>query len=291
MTPPVWHVLLAAACAAVLLWGLHALAWWILVGLLSAARHLPALRGSRTWARARPLWAWLRLRHPRLYSVLAARVRPTPFTSLPLTLFVLGALYVLALLSGLTEEVVEKGAVLHFDRAVNASFGPWRDGPLIAAFLWITALGFGSTLTAVSVTATGFLWVDHRPRFILPLWVVLIGAEATTWAGKYLIARHRPEFIAAASATSPSFPSAHATGAMAVYGFLAYALVRELPGRRARFEVIFCTAVLIAAIGFSRIFLSVHYTTDVLAGILVGGFWLLVGFGLSEWRRGGSSDA
>jgi membrane-associated phospholipid phosphatase len=56
---------------------------------------------------------------------------------------------------------------------------------------------------------------------------------------------------------------------MALYGFLAYALTRNLPGRRERFEVAFWTAVLIAAIGFSRIFLSLHYTTDVLAGSMV----------------------
>ena len=198
---------------------------------------------------------------------------------------VVSALYIGALLSGLTEEVVEAGGVLRLDQAINAAFAPWRQPLLVAAFLWITALGTGSALTAVALTATGFLWADRRPRFIVPLWVTFVGAQATTWAGKFAVARHRPGFIDAVQAASPAFPSAHATGSMAVYGFVAYALARDRSRREQRFEVIFGVGVVIAMIGFSRIFLSLHYTTDVAAGFMVGGFWLLVGFGLSEHGR------
>ncbi len=277
MTLPIWQALLLLASVALLIWGLHA--------LISTVHRLPMLRETRTWARVRPVQAWLRLRHPRLYATLAARLRPKPFTGLPLTLLVLGALYVAALLGGLTEEVLEAGAVLRFDQAVNAAFGPWRVRPLIGILLWITALGAGPALAAVAAVATAFLWADRRPGFILPLWVAFLGAQVTTWSGKFIIARHRPDFIQAVSEASPSFPSGHATASMALYGFLAYALVRDLPGRRERFEVAFWVAVLVLAIGFSRIFLSLHYMTDVAAGFMVGAFWLLVGFAVSEWTR------
>jgi undecaprenyl-diphosphatase len=72
-----------------------------------------------------------------------------------------------------------------------------------------------------------------------------------------------------------------------LYGFLAYAIARGLQplGGRAQFEVVFWATLLILFIGFSRLFLGVHYLSDVLAGLLVGGFWLLVGFALSEWGR------
>jgi membrane-associated phospholipid phosphatase len=285
MTLLTWQALLLLAAAALLVWGLHALAWRLLHVLISAADRLPLLQQTRAWARVRPLQAWLRLRHPRLYAILAARLRPKPFTGLPLTLLVFGALYVAALLGGLAGEVLEAGAVLRFDQAVNAAFGPWRVRPLVGILLWITALGAGPALTAVATLATAFLWADRRPGFILPLWVAFVGAQATTWSGKFIIARHRPDFIQAVSEASPSFPSGHATASMALYGFLAYALVRDLPGRRERFEVAFWVAVLVLAIGFSRIFLSLHYTTDVAAGFMVGAFWLLVGFAVSEWTR------
>lgn len=282
MTLPVWQVLLLLAGVALLVRGLHALAWRLLHVLISATGRLALLRQTRAWARVRPLQAWLRLRHPRLYGVLAPRLRPRPFTGLPLTLLVLGAFYVAALLGGLTEAVLEGGVVLRFDQAVNAAFGPWRVEPLVGILLWITAFGAGPALTAVSAVTTAFLWADRRRGFILPLWVAFLGAQATTWPGKFIVARHRPDFIEAVSEASPSFPSGHATASMALYGFLAYALVRDLPGRRERFEVTFWVAVLILAIGFSRIFLSMHYTTDVAAGFMVGAFWLLVGFAMSE---------
>lgn len=122
----------------------------------------------------------------------------------------------------------------------------------------------------------------------------LLGAQITTWAGKFAIARRRSDSTQAVSETSPSLPSGHATASMALYGFLAYALVRDLPGRRERFEVTFWIAMLIATVGFSRSSLSVHsahYATDVPSGFMVGVFWLLVGFAVSEWFREGRNDA
>ena len=285
MTLPIWKALLLVTTTALLIWGLHAFAWRVLHLLISAVGRSPMLGTTPAWAPVCPIEAWLHLRHPRLHAILAARLRPSPFTGLPLTLFVLGAFYVAALLGGLTAEVLEAGSVLHFDQAVNAAFDPWRVRPLVGAFLWITALGAGPALTAVAFVATAFLWADRRQAFILPLWVAFLGAQAATWSGKFIIARQRPDFIQGVTEASPSFPSGHATASMAIYGFLAYALVRDLPGQRERFEVVFWVALLVLAIGFSRVFLSLHYTTDVAAGFLVGAFWLLAGFAISEWTR------
>lgn len=120
---------------------------------------------------------------------------------------------------------------------------------------------------------------------IVPMWLTCLGAVATTSIGKFLIGRHRPESALDIPAGFSSFPSGHATAAMAVYGFLAYAIGRTLPGGRERFEVGYWTAVLIGLIGLSRIVLGVHYVTDIAGGFLVGGFWLLIGFTIAEWAR------
>jgi membrane-associated phospholipid phosphatase len=127
--------------------------------------------------------------------------------------------------------------------------------------------------------------IENRHLFVPALWTTLLGAQATTWIGKYAINRARPEFLDVATAIAPSFPSGHATAAMAVYGFLAYVAVRRVASRRVRFEIIYWTSVLIALIGFSRIYLGVHFLSDVLSGFLVGGFWLLVGVPVAEWPR------
>lgn len=251
----------------------------------------PGLWGLRDWAGSHPLKARFVTRYPRLYALLYARLRPHAFTGLPLTLMIAAALYLAALFGGLIEDLLMKEGLIRFDAEINAFFEPYRAKPLLDAFLWITGLGSSPAVVAAAVIATGFLWADRRVSLIGPLWITLLGAEATTWAGKFLIGRARPQFLDVASALSPSFPSGHATASMAVYGFLAYAIARDAPNLRARFEVAFWTMILIVLIGFSRIFLSVHFTSDVLSGFLVGGFWLLVGFALAERARPPASPA
>jgi membrane-associated phospholipid phosphatase len=243
----------------------RALAWSVRLAVGAAVQRLPVVARTRAWARVRPLRAWLRLRHPRTFAALPARLSPGRFAGLPLTLIVVGALYLAGLCGGLTEQVMEAGAVLRLDQAINAHFAAFRVPQLVRIFQWVTVLGTGPALTAVSITASLFLWAYGRRGHVLPLWVTFLGAQATTWSGKYLVDRHRPAFLPGLTEASPSFPSSHASASIAVYGFLAYALARDRPDRRQRFEIGFWAAMLILLIGFSRIFLSLHFTTDVLA--------------------------
>lgn len=194
-----------------------------------------------------------------------------------------------ALLAVLAAAVLHApGPVASLDTATSAFLAPYRAPWLLAAFLWLTTLGTGAALTGIAVTATGFLRAARRSALILPLWATFAGAQATVWSSKYIIGRPRPAFLdGVASAASPSFPSAHATGSAAVLGFVAYAVASGLPERRERFEVGFWAVLLVAAIGFSRVFLGVHFTTDVAAGFLAGASWLLVGVALALVRGSG----
>jgi len=276
-------ILAVAILSILLLWQLA----WLVVRLAARALRLLAARlpSSRVWARMHPLRAALAQRFPRTYAWFDRRLHPRRFTGLPLTLMVTAALYLASLIGGLIEELIEADQIIVFDSIVDALIDPYRRPLLIRIFSWITDLGGSAALLAVIMVATGFLWAYRRPHYILPLWVTNLGAHTFTWLGKFGFDRERPEFVTSVTALSPSFPSAHATGAMAVYGFMAYIIARDLQGPRERFEITFWTTVLIALIGFSRIFLSVHYTSDVVTGFLVGGFWLLVGFAIAEYGR------
>jgi membrane-associated phospholipid phosphatase len=192
-------------------------------------------------------------------------------------LLVVCALAFLALLAGLLWWQWIPGA----DSTINAFFGPYRTPAPLTVFLWLTALGANPAIVAVCVTATGLLWVARSPGLILPLWTAFLGGEATSWSFKFLVARTRPEFLEVATAASPSFPSGHSMSAMAVYGFLAFVVARHGPHGPLSAVAPLALAVVIVLIGFSRIFLSLHYASDVLGGFLVGGFWLLVAIGLS----------
>lgn len=186
------------------------------------------------------------------------------------------------LLLVLVWQVSSGGRLLALDEALNQAFTPYRHGFALTAFVWLTDLGTGRTGFAVALVASVLFWSGGRTRMVLPLWVTFLGATATTWAIKALVGRVRPEFIEAASAASPSFPSAHATVSLSVYGFLAYAACRGLPDRRDRGLVRAGATVLIALVCFSRLYLSLHYLTDVLAGALVAGLWLLSCIRLAE---------
>lgn len=276
-------LLFTAFLALLVLWPLSQ--WVVLAlgrGIRHTARRLPR---TRAWADIHPLRAAFAARFPRSHAFIARRLDPHEFTGLPLTLLIVAALYVGSLIGGLVEEVLEAEEMIDFDMRANAWFAPYRTPLLVEVFAWITDLGGSSALVALIVAASGLLWAGSRSQIILPLWVTFLGAQATTWLGKFGFARERPEFLTAISASYPSFPSGHATGAMAVYGFLAYIVARDLPHTRQRYAIAYWTLVLVFSIGFSRVFLSVHYVSDVATGFLVGGFWLLVGFTLAEYRR------
>jgi undecaprenyl-diphosphatase len=277
----------AAALGLVLaLAALHQVAWLGVRGLFALAeRWAQPFAISRTYVREHPVNAWLAARFPRAHAFVLARFRRHDFTGLPLTLIVCGALYIVSLFGGLIGELFEAGGLDHFDSVADQLVAPLRFELGFRVFLWITELGAAPTFVAVGLVSTAFLLMERRPNYVPALWTTLLGAQATTWIGKFVIDRTRPEFLEVAKAYSPSFPSGHSTAAMAVYSFLAYIIVRRVPSRRVRFEVIYWTCVLIALIGFSRIYLRVHFLSDVLGGLLVGTFWLLVGIAVAEWPR------
>ena len=257
--------------------------------ITSSAHLLPRLLSRSTawpiWVRAAPVRSWLQARHPRTYVFLKARFSPTSFTGLPLTLMCLATLYAVALLGGLIEDLREAEGLVRFDKGMNAFFAPYRAPWLIGVFIWVTALGAGPTITGVMITASALLWSQGQTRVLVPLWITFVGAQGTTWVSKYVLDRTRPPFLDVITATSPSFPSGHATASTALVGLLAYVIARDLPRSRQRFEVVFWAATLIGLICFSRIFLSLHYLSDIAAGVLVGTFWLLVGFTAAELDR------
>lgn len=276
----------AALGIVLLLLALHRLAWLGVRGTLSlAARWAEPFATSRAYVRDHPVNAWAATRFPRGHAFLAARLRARVFTGLPLTLIACAAIYLAALFGGLIDELFEAQGLVQADRLADDLVATLRLNTGFRIFLWITELGAAPTFVAVGLVSTAFLLIEKRLNYVPALWTTLLGAQVTTWIGKYAIDRTRPEFLEVATAFSPSFPSGHATAATAVYGFLAYIIVRRVDSRRARFEVIYWTGVLIALIGFSRIYLRVHFLSDVASGFLVGAFWLLVGIAVAEWPR------
>ena len=270
----------------VMIIALRLAAWW---GLRLASclfsKSVTVLKKVQVRKDISGLGSRIRASFPETTRLLQARLTPSRYTGLPLTLIVIAALYIAALLGGLVEELLEADELVRLDEDINQRIGPIRTDGMITVFIWITDLGGSAALVAVALVTTGLLWAHCRRHMIAPLWLTILGSQITTYAGKYVLVRQRPEFVTEVAAITPSFPSGHATSAIAVYGFIAYIIARHLVTTRQRFEMIYWTFVLISLIGFSRMLLGLHYASDVAAGFLVGGFWLLLGFAIAEHKQ------
>ncbi|MEW6637271.1 MAG: phosphatase PAP2 family protein [Actinomycetota bacterium] len=174
----------------------------------------------------------------------------------------------------ITEDVLE-GDTRGFDRAalvwIHNTFPTWLDGPMRA----ITALGYYRVvLPLMAVSAILFYLKGWRLSAVL-LIVSTAGGIVLTTVLKTVFQRQRPElFDTGYVAGFFSYPSGHATVAVGFYGALALILAYHLRGF-ARWLAAALGALLVVLIGFSRLYLGVHYPTDVLAGFLSAPLWLV----------------
>lgn len=138
----------------------------------------------------------------------------------------------------------------------------------------VTALGGHSLLTLVTLSTALYLWMARRPGSALL--VVLAAAGASLWIVLFKLgfARPRPDLVPhGVQVFSASFPSGHSAGAAAVYLTLGALLARFQRRRRLKAYFIGCAVAIAVLVGLSRIYLGVHWPSDVLAGWALGGFW------------------
>ena len=166
------------------------------------------------------------------------------------------------------------GFAERLDLALSSWLAANRSAQMVHAFGWITALGNAKLVLLLALGLSIFLWRAGVRAQIAPLWLVPIGASLTTVALKLAFGRPRPDG-ALRSLSDFSFPSGHATGAVAFFGFVAWLAAYNRwisPG-----VALFLGGVLVVLIGFSRLYLGVHYLSDVANGYLVGALWMAGG--------------
>ena len=146
-----------------------------------------------------------------------------------------------------------------------------RTGPLTTVAHGLSLLGRSWLLIPLAALIGLALWRSLGIRSWVPL-VAVVGADALQNAIKALVGRPRPSVMHLEHVTSSSFPSGHATQSTAFLVALV-ALVCMTRSGRLRAATVVLAAVLVCAIGASRVYLGVHYPTDVAAGIILGGAW------------------
>jgi len=188
----------------------------------------------------------------------------------------------------LAEDLLSNDPLVRFDEALATYLHNLATPPLTAFFVVITALGSLETIASVGLLVAGF-FVWRRWWLPLATWLAAVaGGVALNQLLKGLFARPRPSFAEPLLPESGySFPSGHAMQSLILYGMLAYFAVLTLRSWRAKTAVVFGLALLVILIGFSRLYLGVHYFSDVVAGFAAGGVWLsAVITGMEVVRRG-----
>lgn len=175
------------------------------------------------------------------------------------------------------EEVLEQETFM-IDQTAQNIVSTINTGILQSIMGLITEAGSVTWLTIGAAVITVYLlFFSSFSRWNAVYFAInMIGISIITTVFKNFFSRQRPEVLAAYDGTGYSFPSGHATGAVTFYGFLAYLIIRSTLA--AVWKWVLGTLLTLAAllVAVSRMFLDVHYFTDVLAGISVGLFWLLI---------------
>lgn len=203
------------------------------------------------------------------YRAIARRVRDLGPTLTVGLLFLAAGGWVFG---ALAEEVAEGDMGL--DNRIADELHEHATRPLTEFFEAVTTLGNGIVLAGVAAIAAYLL--ARRRYYAEAVLMVLayVGAEVLSYSLKLAFRRDRPFFTdPLATVSTYSFPSGHATVSVAVYGALSLVLLRRLTGP-ARLVCLAAAVLLVSLIGFSRLYLGVHFLSDVLAGFSVGLAWL-----------------
>jgi undecaprenyl-diphosphatase len=218
---------------------------------------------------------WLGQRSPRARAVLFRRFSAADYLGLNLTLG-LGMSFVLLLVfSAIAQSVLSKSTIVRFDLDLAEALHQGATPTGIAFWFVVTRLGSFAMAAVVGASFAG--WYATR-RGWLPFagWVAaLAGSQLLAWTLKHVVHRERPIFeVAFAREASFSFPSSHVLGAVVGYGMIAYFVVCLTTSRFWRTLVVGFAAALVVAVGYSRLYLGLHFFSDVVGGMAAGAVWL-----------------
>ena len=259
--------------------------------LLVLISFFAALLFRSTWmtAQLRRLDAALARLAPRLWSRVRRRFLPGDWRGLLLTTAAALVVGLTWSFGAITEGWMDQEALYRIDQGVHRAFGGMLSPGAVEAMRLITHAGDVPTMLVVSAVLAGVL-LYRRERWPLGALVLATGGgQAVLWSLKAIFARARPgsQLIDNVGA---SFPSGHAFTSLVLYGFIVFLVWRWTRRPLVRGTVTALLALLVLLVGLSRVLLSVHWTSDVLGGFVIGLAWLLFSLvaarAAQAWWRG-----
>ena len=209
-------------------------------------------------------------------SIATARKRLLELVSLSLLLGLATAIAMLIFFGWLADEVLE-GETRHFDDVTRAAVHTLASPALTTAMRGISFLGSTLCLTVATIMVVAWFALRRWGREAKLFALTMIGGSILNTTLKLTFQRPRPApFFNLTAPETYSFPSGHALASCCFFAGLAAILSGRVKSRRARMIMWIAAATMFLLIGLSRIYLGVHYTTDVIAGFAAALIWILV---------------
>jgi undecaprenyl-diphosphatase len=198
-----------------------------------------------------------------------------------------------ALLLAVLAAAVLTGGALPFDDAIRGAVHRLASGHLTALARLFSFIGESVVWVPAAMLAGAVLWLTTRRKQAMALALAMLGGVVLDNVLKLAVHRIRPEAFFGPVPPTYSFPSGHALFAACFYGALAAIFTREIGSHAGRIAVWTAAILVMLCVGLSRIYLGVHYPTDVLAGYLTGAGWLAIlhGARLFHFPRNAASGA
>jgi undecaprenyl-diphosphatase len=171
---------------------------------------------------------------------------------------------------------INDNKIVNFDNRITDFLQSMNSQILTNIMKFFTFIGSGSVIGFIVIMAMIFFYVvlKHRSELVLLVGVV-IGSALLNLILKMTFHRARPTINRIIDASGYSFPSGHSMAAFTLYGILSFLLWKHISSYSGRSLLIIISVLMIAMIGISRIYLGVHYPSDVLGGFLASGIWLI----------------
>ena len=214
--------------------------------------------------------------NPKFIIFLKNRFDKSDFFWLPFTILSFLILYILTEYIWFTDAVLDWELITQIDIRLSDFFYYFKDKRLIDFFLFISYFWNTIIVLFIAIITTIILFARWKNLeiiwFLFSIWI----SSFIAIASKLIIARPRPE-LAVYMEKSYSFPSFHATISVALYGFIIWLFLSKFKKWKTRINLIFIWIIIAFLIGFSRLYLNVHYLSDVISG------WFLWFLGLTFW--------
>lgn len=171
----------------------------------------------------------------------------------------------------------ESAFFVYVDAAVSKYIQSFRNDMFTAFFILVSDIGSIRLYAPLACLLALYFLIRKRWLVTVLLFVSLYGSRYLNFALKSWFERARPDIHTLVTATGYSFPSGHTMNAIAFIGFIAYLTITE-HRLELRHKAIIITAasLLIFSVALSRVYLGVHYPSDILAGCAAGGAWLIL---------------